>query len=354
MVVIEDNDFQHNWRGISSRATYPNSAFLVVGNLSSVPNKFSDNWFHIESNASKYGPGLSIVNNKFDQSNTAIWLIGPSRYFIENNSFDQTTGGIFCNRTGSLGWNLHNYIGYNSFSATAGIIARGENREMQFLCNDFSGKWDFILKQVPNGGSQGEIRVSQGSPSNAAGNCFTDPVQITDISTENQTLHFKYYVAGEETCKTPISLGNYTVSNSFSENCIEGPNFPEFPTYEDYEDIKSQITTILNNGGQPEEELFSLLELKDHTLNKLVESYVESTNTEGAIQLLNEENSVSSKLMIFGIQMNLGDYTAATATLNTLPDEVDEIATFKQIQHININRLQYGAEYIMSQNDSLF
>ena len=75
-IVKDGNDFHHNWRGISSRATYPYSAFLEVGDLSSDPNYFLDNWFHIESNASKYGPGLSIINNEFFEPNTAIWLNG--------------------------------------------------------------------------------------------------------------------------------------------------------------------------------------------------------------------------------------------------------------------------------------
>lgn len=162
-IVTDGNDFHHNHYGISSRATYPYSAFLQVGELSSDPNYFLDNWFHIESNASKYGPGIRITNNEFFESNTAIWLIGPSRYFIENNSFDQTTGGVYTSQTGAMGWNQHNYIRNNAISASYGIIAYGQNREMQFLCNDFSAKWDFTLSQGSNGGPQGEIRQQQGN-----------------------------------------------------------------------------------------------------------------------------------------------------------------------------------------------
>lgn len=142
-VVKDGNDFHHNWRGISSRATYPYSAFLEVGDLSSDPNYFLDNWFHIESNASKYGPGLSIINNEFFESNTAIWLIGPSRFTIGYNSFDQTTGGVYASQTGAMGWNQHNYVRNNAISASSGITASGLNREMQFLCNDFAASGIF-------------------------------------------------------------------------------------------------------------------------------------------------------------------------------------------------------------------
>lgn len=353
-IVKDGNDFHHNWRGISSRATYPYSAFLEVGDLSSDPNYFLDNWFHIESNASKYGPGLSIINNEFFESNTAIWLIGPSRFTIGYNSFDQTTGGVFSFQTGAMGWNQHNYIRNNAISASSGITASGLNREMQFLCNDFSAKWDFQLKQGNNGGPQGEVRQQQGSFGSAAGNCFTNPVQIADILTQNQTLYFRYYVASEEPCKTPVTPGNYGVFNANNDFCGGEGGFPEHPTHEDYVDVKGQIAVINNNNGQPEDELSSLLELKDHILNKLVESYVEGNDAESALQLLDEENTVASMLMKYGLQMNMGDYTAAAATLDGLPSEVDEVGAFKQIQHINIERLQHGLQYEMPQGDSLF
>lgn len=353
-IVKDGNDFHHNWRGISSRATYPYSAFLQVGDLSSDPNYFLDNWFHIESNASKYGPGLSIINNEFFESNTAIWLIGPSRFTIGYNLFDQTTGGVYSSQTGAMGWNQHNYIRHNAISASSGITASGLNREMQFLCNDFSAKWDFQLKQGNNGGPQGEIRQQQGNFGSAAGNCFTNPVQIADILTQNQTLYFRYYVASEEPCKIPVTPGNYGVFNANNDPCGGEGGFPEHPTHQDYVDVKGQISVIVNNNGQPEDELSVLLELKDHILNKLVESYVEGNDTESALQLLDEENTVASMLMKYGLQMNRGDYTAAAATLDGLPGEVDEVGTFKQIQHINIKRLQHGLQYEMPQGDSLF
>ena len=350
--VLDDNGFEHNGRGISSRATYPHSAYLVVGNLSSAPNKFSDNWFHIESNISQHGPGLSIINNEFSQSNTAIWLIGPSRYFIENNVFDQTTGGVFTYRTGSLGYMPFNYISYNKLTAVAGIVAQGENREMQFLCNDFYGKWDFILRQVYNSGPQGEIRQNQGSSFTGAGNCFTDPVQIADILTESQTLNFRYYAAGEDACKNPLTPGNYSVVNTVNDPCGEGRNFPEHPTYEDYLYIKGQI----QNGGEGEQqvEAVDLLELKDHIVHKLVKSYIDAGEKERAIYLLDQENTITSRLMKYGVQINGGDYEAALETLDALPDEVTEMNTFKQIQYININRMEYGLAYNMSQTDSVF
>lgn len=211
------------------------------------------------------------------------------------------------------------------------------------------------MKQGNNGGPQGEIRQQQGSFGNAAGNCFTNPVQIADILTQGQTLLFTYNVAGEEPCKTPVTPGNY-VLNSFvnNVNCSEGGNFPEHPTHQDYIDVKDQIAVIVNNNGQPEDELSNLLELKDHILNKLVESYMEGNDAESALQLLDEENTVASMLMKYGLQMNMGDYTAAVTTLDALPDEVDEVGAFKQIQHINIDRLQHGLQYEMPQGDSLF
>lgn len=351
-IVADGNDFQNNSHGISSQATYPYSAFLKVGELGVDPNYFSGNHIHIQSNASQYGPGLSIINNEFFESNTAIWLTGLSRFFIENNSFDQTEAGIYCYRTGNLKWSQHNYIRYNAISANSGIIANGENQKMQFLCNDFSAKWDFTLAEA--GGGQGEIRQHQGSFLYDAGNCFTAPGQYPDISTEGQTLYFRYYVVPEaEPCKIPLNPGNYGVFSATADGCGKG-GLNDNPTHGDYLTVKDQITSIQNNGGQPEEELADLLELKDHIIDKLVEDHMESGDAGSAIQLLDEENSVASQLMKYGVQMNSGDYTAATVTLDALSGEVDEMGTFKQIQHINLDRLQQGLLYEMPQSDSLF
>ena len=70
---------------VDARATHPYSTFLEVGDMSTDPNYFLDNWFHIESNASKFGAGMRIVNNQFFESNTALWLIGPAKFNIDNN-----------------------------------------------------------------------------------------------------------------------------------------------------------------------------------------------------------------------------------------------------------------------------
>ncbi len=353
-IVKDGNDFQHNWRGISSRATYPYNAFLEVGDLTSDPNYFLDNWFHIESNASNYGPGLSVINNEFFQSNTAIWLIGPSRYTIAYNSIDQTNAGIFSFQTGALGWNQHNYIRNNAISAGSGIIAQGLNREMQFLCNNFVATWDFTLRQVYNGGPQGEVRQHQGSFSNAAGNCFTNPVQIADILTDNQTLHFRYYRTSDALCKIPVTPGNYTPQQAFGGNCSGEINSPQNPTYVDYVNIKNQINAILSNGGQPEEQLYYLLEVKDYMLHRLIATYIGSNAIESAYFLLNQENTVMAQLMKFGLQMDRNDYSSAKITLNTMPVISTEMSNFKNIQLINIDRLEKGNEFRLLPSDSLF
>jgi hypothetical protein len=353
-IIKDGNDFLNNRRGISCQATYPYSAYLELGDLASEPNYFLNNWFHIESNASEFGPGLSIINNEFFESNTSIFLVGPSRFTIEDNTFDNTEAGVFAHQTGAMGWNQHNYIRNNAISANSGIIASGQNREMQFLCNYFSARWDFRLMQGASGGPQGEIRQQQGNFGSIAGNCFTDPVQVADIMTENQTLSFRYYAPQKEACKTPVTTGNYVINNAINDVCGSGGGAAEKPTRADYVSVKSQVDIILSNNGQPEDEFSRLLELKDHILNELIDSYIETNDVDSAIQLLDIENTIASKLMKYGLQMNIGDYTAAIITLDALPNEVEEVETFKQVQRINIQRLLGGLEYEMQQSDSLF
>jgi hypothetical protein len=354
-VVVKDrNDFQNNRRGVAALATFPYSAFLELGDFDILPNQFNNNLVHVETNASGYGPGININNNYFNAAGTAIWITGPSRYFVHDNEIHNAIAGIQTYETGDMEWYQHNYIRRNNINAGIGILASGKNREMQFLCNNFSSAWDFMLMPLPNGGAQGEIRQQQGDPDKGAGNCFSSPVQFADIFTGSQTLPFVYNLFGQEACRTPITPGNYTISSATGDNCDQKLDPNLLLSVKQYDDlrIKAEYVSLRESSANNDDD--KLMEKKAHLLNKMITGFMQTGDIESAIQLLDQENTVVAQLMKFGLQMGYGAYDSANTTLESLPDYIDHIDMFKQVQKININRLIQGKAYKMPQKDSLY
>ena len=177
---------------------------------------------------------------------------------------------------------------------------------------------------------------------------------MLDIFTSGPTTSFDYYVkGGSATCEIPLNSGNYGTLLASEAGCLDGGGFNENPTEADHNNIKNQIATIMTNGGQPADQLADLLEEKEHILLHLIEGYIRAGNTASAIGLLDTENTVAAQLMKYGIQVNAGLYQNAQATLNALSNSVPEMSTFKQIQAINLDRLQQGGTYQLSESDSL-
>jgi hypothetical protein len=69
---------------------------------------------------------------------------------------------------------------------------------------------------------------------------------------------------------------------------------------------------------------------------------------------LNGESLPFAQLMKYGIAARAGDFSMAQAVLDALPTGDAEMGAFKQVQAINLARLQQGLAYELSQGDSLF
>lgn len=351
-IVRDGSSFQHNERGIEGKATYPYVGKLMIGEMGSTPNYFLDNNrddIRVESTA--FGAGLEVVNNEFFGTSTAVRLIGPSRYTIRANSISGSgILGIAAIQTGAMGWNQPNRVDYNGIQKLVGMIANGPNREMQFICNNFSTSlWDFRLFGSTSSGT-GEIRANQGGPWSPAGNCFTDPGTEIDILTQGPTSFFTYHALNTQ-CQRPLNPGNYGVSlTEIANGCEVPPVVGEEPPSEDeYYLLKQQIS-----GGGSSEQLTEWTERKDIVLNGLVADYVSYDDIASALSLLDFEGTTTAKVMKYGVLVGSGDYQAATTELNALPSTDAELTTFKQVQHINLARMQQGLAYELSETDSAF
>jgi hypothetical protein len=354
VIVKEANGFTGNRVGISTQATMPLSGFAEIGEDGVEPNYFSGNREHIVSNAAAFGPGLSIANNEmFNAQAAAVRIVGPSRYDIMSNSIAGALLGIHVLQSGSLGLQPRNRVIGNTFSGTADINAVGENREMEFLCNSFSySLFDFRVAGNAAYGP-GAIRENQGNSQDAAGNCFTAPWQRIDIMTAGPTLSFDYYVGSPLACKTPLNPGNYDVEQAVRDDCENQPP-KETPTLADLQGIKAEIQAILDGGGTMEDVPYRLLEAQRYALGYLANEAMQQGDAAGALLLLDGEPMPFAQLMKYGIAARAGDFALAQAALDALPSGDAEMGAFKQVQAINLARLQQGLAYELSQGDSLF
>lgn len=346
--VVDNNTFESNEKGIQSIATFPFATNMRVEN-----NFFDDNWFHIESDATDKWDGLIVLDNEFFEANTAIWLDGPARFGIERNQFDLATADISGLRTSALQSNAYKLIKENTFSSIFGIIMAGENRDVEFLCNEFETESiDFDLKQ--RSGVSGEIRKFQGGPADPANNCFTRPINTADIFTNQQpTELFYYYTPQNHACKEPLSPGNYLKQFTSDKEC--GSQFqlpPAEGIYEEYLNTRALLLHF-NFEGTPEVEYYDLLVWKERLLMALLEDYVANGEFASADQLLDLEGTVAAQLIKYGLQVDRGEYATATQTLAAMPDSVLEMPTFKKIQKINLDLYQ-TLNLSLNANDSTF
>jgi len=148
-----------------------------------------------------------------------------------------------------------------------------------------------------------------------------------------------------------LNPGNYTTNlTEIANGCEVPPVIGEEPPSEDeYYLLKQQIS-----GGGSSEQLAGWTERKDIVLNGLIAEYVSSGDVASALVLLDFEGTTTARVMKYGVLVGSGDYQAATTELNALPSTDAELTTFKQVQHINLARMQQGLGYELSEPDSAF
>lgn len=365
-------DLESNQIGISCYATYPMSYKSVIGTAAAENNFYGNQydvyastatgWFGLYNPDGKFS--MDVVNNNFEGSRYGVVLEGPSNFRIGGNKFVDVEFSAWTANTGFNNIINQNLVGCNRIDArrNIGIFVIGDNKQMQFLGNDFIDGHptarDFVLTNSFFPGNNGAIQALQGNPFVAAGNCFSDPGNQIDILASGQwggaTDFFTYYYESGEPpvdCDPePLTPGNYgkedVISGIFGVLCDQFGGLPdgmESPTDGDLNIKRQQLQTLapsIQTDPNAKVQYYQILAEKEAILKYLVSEALEENDFATAEALLAGEQSKAAQWAIFGLRMGRQDYAGAAQLLNQLPTEDVTDAQFRDIQLINLQRLQ--------------
>ena len=380
--VLNSNVFQDNETGISSYATYPMTNKIYIGSGTSTENMFSNNKYHVHASLATgffglYSNGkfsLDVVNNNFKGGEYGVIVDGPSNFGVAGNLFTGVPIGTWAANTGYNNLFNQNLIGCNRYNggSNLGILAIGENKEMQFLANDFdmsaSGR-DFILTNSFFPFLNGSIASQQGNPFVSASNCFTNPGTQTDILTWGTTNPFVYFYPWGEpdpACEQePLTLGNYTKqaikAGPFVVDCSRYGGLPRGmgePDPRDLETRRKELQLLAQGtaGGDANAaaKYYQLLQEKEAILKYLLTQSLENKDFKTTEELLKGEGSTAADWAIFGLRMERKAYDEAAAWLNELPARNETELEFKAVQQINLERLQKPEGFQLSEDQEAY
>jgi|GEM_PF-2251491 len=350
--VFTENIFAYNNKGIAAASSFIGGAGLKAYDN----NVFLENWFHIESNAADDAltDGLEIHGNLFNESNSSIWLVGPSSFTIAENNINFSNVGIVALQTGSLDFTNHNLIKNNDFVTRNGVFAFGNNRDIELNCNTFNSTSTFNFYDISvieaGDGTAGEIRALQGNGNEPADNCFSDQTsQSNDIYTFGATVPFDYYFY-EENCYIPVTAGNYAAIPSKAQNectIVEQPQ-KQYSLVE-FNNLLDAVNSLEDKNQANTIEYFNQLELMEHAQQSLLVNYLEKNEINYAVDLLNQNGSSTALLKAFGLLVEYGLYDAADLALQRLDRSKNEMPEFIETQQINLNRLRALNNYELTQ-----
>ncbi len=384
--VVNDNKFEANETGISSFSTFPMSLLnpIVIGADNASENTFTGNQYHINASLATgffepYSNGLfalNVVNNNFTGGEYGVLVTGPSNFTVAGNLLTGVgAGGGFVN-TGYNNLNNQNFVGCNRFQNGAGfgVLVVGDNKQMQFLANEFemnAGALDVALvPSIFNVPARGAVRATQGAVGAPAENCFSDPDTQFDIYTWGfaSTDHFTYfYQSGEPPalCEPePLNPGVYskvgTPKQGAGVPCDMYGGLPEGLPNPTPGDLDTRRTTLqqlfpsIATDTAARDAYYRSLQEKDAILRYLVGQALANDQFATAEGLLAGEQSKAADWAIFGLRMGRQDYANAALWLNQLPVQNDEDAAFRDIQTINIQRLQQPDSFLLSASQEAY
>ena len=363
--VLNNNQFEGNTIGISAYSTYPTSSKTTIGSASTIENKFFGNTFDIlADNISGHDVyALDIVNNNFTDQRFGITVSGGTSFRIAGNLLKEGISSLRIINTGFNNPFNQNLIGCNTFRYGPGISASGNNKEVLILGNDFeTSGYDLLLKETTSPQIDGSIRETQGGVGFPAANCFTDPPFSPDIITDNNTTTFKYYYQENQSpfscISEPIIIGNYTkefvATPPIVIDCYQFGGLPPDMLYPSPSDLNTRRTTLqqlapyIATNDNALNQYYKTLQEKDAILRYLLNQALTSELNATAEGLLAGEQSKAADWAIFGLRMERGDFIGAANWLNQLAVQNDEDIKFRDVQSINLQRLQNQGTFQIS------
>lgn len=341
--------------GIFFSATWPS----LIGSI------ISSNTFLNEEGIFMEAQGNAIsheIKGNFFASPLGISGTGQSSFYIQNNDFAGTIGGISSSYTGDD----FNIITNNDFIGNInGCLVSGNNNiEYTTNCFNFTSEADIYLE------SGASIFTSQGDDGLEAGNCFS-------ISGGNQisalgSVPFDYFLeknTSVQSCKQP-GTGNFSVEDAsdqnilncgsgvwshlppYYRNCLIPFSIPDKKTMESA--LKAEITRIKNDNTIPSKLKKWLIARYERCLKRLrgligIQIINEEQNgKEKGIEYFSVQPLFSHKIMAYAIIMEAGEYQRASLYLNSLIPENSSQAEFITANNIYQSYLTNRSDFVLS------
>ena len=370
--VFNESSFEGNETGISAYATYPMTNSTTIGSGVAVENTFKSNKYHINASLATglfglYNNGgfsLNIINNNFENGEYGVIIDGSSKYTVAGNKFSTVPYGVWSANSAYNNPLANNIVQCNTFTGgnKVGILAIGNNSKMSFLGNNFKmagGSTDFALTGSLFPFVNGSVFSTQGNYVQPADNCFTNPNSQDDIltfgaNTDKFTYYYKLIEPGTVCEPEPFTVGNYDKELALEKpsiDCSKYGGLPlglEPPTLTDLLIKQSELEQLfpnIDNNEQLQLEYDQLLQEKEAILNYLLRQSLEVQDYSTAESILASEHNKASNWAIFGLRMDQKNYSSAAQWLNQLPIEDAEDTRFREIQLINLQRLQAPASF---------
>jgi len=364
--------------GIRVEGTLPLASGIQIGDNDALLNWIGTTTAAgIISNGSEHPAGVVVNNCVFNNSGeTAFVAIGANEFQFQNNEVSNVDYGAYAAGSGSNA-NVVNCNVFNNVEKVSSLYAFRNSRSV-ILENEFTGTQHInighVISEVP----------TQGSASNPAANCFSDPAQADHIvnsgflSAPPTSFTYHYFDEGNDpdACQEPVDANNVILSGNDNpgDNCggtigifnLIAPGGPGSaqgidPQHDDpdlvcltcvQEEIEDWIDQVVQSGGDdptttsdesisfgdpdlPEQEA-----ILDQWINYALYLALETDNTTFAEDVLAPLTPWRWQMRRYGWYVLQQDYSQAATILNSLSEQNANQVQFKQVQRINLKRMQ--------------
>ncbi len=366
--------------GISAEGTLPLAAGLDIGSENSVTIFIAITEAGIIANGLEHPTGANVTNCAFGFSSgggVAAAFSGYNDFEFVNNSISDIERGAFVFATGGN----PNNVNCNEYKnvEVASNISFFVNGETNFLENHYLGDQNINFALVTS------LIPTQGLATNPAANCFSDPgesdhiLNLPFLAAPPTSFLYHYYDDSNEAnpCQIPDNPQDYTAQSHDNQgtghcdgdigifNLIspggpgstigidpqhDDPDVVCLPCIDDA--IDDWIDNVVNTGGDdprtPFDESDSIsdpaLPANEAILHQWI-SYaiyvaLETGDFAYGAQVLAPLSNWKWRTRLYGLYVLEGDLVRADQVLDLLPQATDDHIQFKQVQKINLKRIQ--------------